>query len=129
MIDTLTNADLLRRCLRGATQNANESINSVIWSILSKSKNHGYRSVRGAASTAAIFFNHGRSELVHFFRRLGISITEDMLSTLLSKDQKRIVKSMADTHQRESIRERKQQNRVGTFSSDEEEIDYGAGMF
>ena len=64
MIDALTDPKLLRRCLRGATQNANESINSVVWSILPKSKYHGYRSIRGAAAISSLYFNRGRSGLI-----------------------------------------------------------------
>lgn len=128
MIDLLTDRDLLRRCLRGATQNANESINSIIWSILPKSKYHGYRSIRGAAAIATIFFNHGRSELVNVFRELDISITDDLLEALLDKDQKRLEKAMADTNDRESIKKEKQQRR-STIDASEDEMDYAPGMF
>ena len=31
IIDRLTSRQLLRRCLRGVTQNSNESLNSVLW--------------------------------------------------------------------------------------------------
>ncbi|CAF4881343.1 unnamed protein product [Rotaria socialis] len=94
MIDTLTNPILLRRCLRGATQNANESINSVVWSILPKSKYHGYRSIRGAAAISLIFFNRGRSGLAEFFDQVGIPVTDELLGVLLGKDYKRIEKTI-----------------------------------
>ncbi|CAF3020724.1 unnamed protein product, partial [Rotaria socialis] len=94
MIDTLTNPILLRRCLRGATQNANESINSVVWSILPKSKYHGYRSIRGAAAISLIFFNRGRSGLAEFFDQVGIPVTDELLCVLLGKDCKRIEKTI-----------------------------------
>lgn len=129
MIDSLTDRDLLRRCLRGATQNANESINSVVWSILPKSKYHGYRSIRGAAAIAAIFFNYGRSELVTVFHELGIPITDDLLKSLLEKDQKRLEKAMVETRDRETIKGQKQRKRFQTGSSDDEDLDYGPGMF
>jgi hypothetical protein len=31
MIDKLSSRQLLRRCLRGITQNSNESLNSIVW--------------------------------------------------------------------------------------------------
>ncbi|CAF1278188.1 unnamed protein product [Didymodactylos carnosus] len=61
MIEDLTLKELLSRCLRGLTQNSNESLNSVVWSILSKSKNHGFSSVQGAATAASIYFTGGRA--------------------------------------------------------------------
>ena len=129
MIESLTKPDLLKRCLRGATQNANESINSIIWSILSKSKYHGYRSIRGAAAIAAIFFNHGRSELVDVLNGFGISITDGLLDTILQKDTKRIEKAMVNTRDRKQIEGKKREKRFATAGSDDEDMDYNAGMF
>ncbi|CAF4977030.1 unnamed protein product [Rotaria sp. Silwood1] len=97
MIDKLTNSTFLCRCLRGMTQNANESINSVMWSILSKTKYHGYQSIRGAAALSSIFFNRGRSGLVKFFDQVGIPVTEELLDTLIGKDYKRIEKAEKNT--------------------------------
>lgn len=129
MIDTLTNPTLLRRCLRGATQNANESINSIVWSILPKAKYHGYRSIRGAAAISTIFFNRGRSGLVKFFDQIGIAITEELLSALLGKDYKRLEKAENNTQRQEIIKQRKEQQRIQAQMAADEEMDYGAGMF
>ncbi|CAF3068192.1 unnamed protein product [Rotaria sp. Silwood2] len=129
MINTLTDQSLLRRCLRGATQNANESINSVIWSILPKAKYHGYRSIRGAAAIAAIFFNRGRSGLIKFFDQVGISITEELLNALLGKDSKRVAKAEDNTQRQEIIKKYKKQQRLQSQVAEEEEMDYRAGMF
>ncbi|CAF3064653.1 unnamed protein product, partial [Rotaria sp. Silwood2] len=71
LIDKLTSKELLRRCLRGITQNSNESLNSIVWSILSKSKHHGYRSVRGCAALAAMYFNSGSKILIKYFSQCG----------------------------------------------------------
>ncbi|CAF1542381.1 unnamed protein product, partial [Rotaria sordida] len=112
MIDTLTNPILLRRCLRGATQNANESINSVVWSILPKSKYHGYRSIRGAAAISSIFFNRGRSGLVKFFDQVGIPVTDELLGALLGKDYKRIEKAENNTQRHDIIKRRKERQGI-----------------
>ncbi|CAF4142249.1 unnamed protein product [Rotaria magnacalcarata] len=129
MIDTLTNPILLRRCLRGATQNANESINSVVWSILPKSKYHGYRSIRGAAAISSIFFNRGRSGLVKFFDQVGIPVTDELLGALLGKDYKRIEKAENNTQRHDIIKRRKEQQRIQGQIEEDEEMDYGAGIF
>jgi hypothetical protein len=129
MIDSLTHPNLLKTCLRGATQNANESINSVVWSILPKSKYHGFRSIRGAAAVAALFFNRGRSGLLKFFDKIGISITGELLTAILGKDYKRIEKASTDIRQRDSITQNKRTQRFEKGASIEEETDYGAGMF
>jgi hypothetical protein len=97
MIDILTNPTLLRRCLRGATQNANKSINSVVGSILPKGKYHGYRSTRVAAAISSIFFNRDRSGLINFFDQVGIPIIEELLDGLLGKDYKPIEKAENNT--------------------------------
>ncbi|CAF4470706.1 unnamed protein product [Rotaria magnacalcarata] len=129
MIESLTDPSLLRRCLRGMTQNANESINSVVWSILSKAKYHGYQSVRGAAAISSIFFNRGRSGLVKFFHQAGIPITENLLDALLEKDWKRIEKAENHVQRSEAIRQRKDQQRIQAQIEADEEMDYGSGLF
>jgi hypothetical protein len=129
MIDRLTNPSLLKRCLRGATQNANESLNSVVWSILPKVKYHGYRSIRGAAAISSVFFNRGRSGLLKFFDEVGISITGELLTALLGKDHKRIEKATLHTEQHELIKRRKEQQRLAAQMATDEEMDYGSGMF
>ncbi|CAF3259605.1 unnamed protein product [Rotaria sp. Silwood2] len=120
MIDKLTDASLLQRCLRASTQNANESINSVLWSILPKTKYHGYRSVRGASAIASIFFNRGRSGLLKFFDQVGISVTEELFSTLLGKDNKRIEKAEYNMQQKETIKKQKQQQRLQSQLAEDE---------
>jgi hypothetical protein len=129
MIDKLTNPTLLRRCLPGATQIANESINSVVWSILPKAKYHGYRSIRGAAAISSIFFNRGRSGLVKFFDQVGISVTEELLGALLGKDYKRIEKAETNTQRHNIIKQRKEQQRIQAQMAEDDVMDYAAGMF
>lgn len=129
MIDSLTDAKLLGRCLRGATQNANESINSVVWSILSKDKNHGYRSIRGAAALAVLFFNRGRSGLIRFFDKFDLPVTEESINAIVGKDLRRIDKAQAMEQSRARIKERKQQKRFEESMAKDEEMDYSAGMF
>ncbi|CAF3451053.1 unnamed protein product, partial [Rotaria socialis] len=127
MIEALTNKDLLRRCLRGVTQNSNECLNSIIWSILSKTKNHGYRSIRGAAALACIYFNQGRSGLLEFFKDIDIDVNDEQINTILGKDQERLRKSIVATQKQNDIRERKKQTRFESTAAEVDMSEYGGG--
>ena len=52
MFQRLTNDELLKRCMMGLTQNQNESINIVLWSICLKTKFCGIKKVLLAAAEA-----------------------------------------------------------------------------
>ena len=58
---TLSDRKLLQRCVRGATQNNNEFINSLVWARCPRHKNHGVKVVRAAASSAVCHFRSGAS--------------------------------------------------------------------
>eukprot|EP00745_Piridium_sociabile_P043372 TRINITY_DN88658_c0_g1_i4.p1 TRINITY_DN88658_c0_g1~~TRINITY_DN88658_c0_g1_i4.p1 ORF type:complete len:192 (-),score=30.36 TRINITY_DN88658_c0_g1_i4:167-742(-) len=59
----LAHPDLLRKCVDGYTQNANESLNCVIWKYCPKTKNNGLTTVNIAISIAVCLFNDGASTL------------------------------------------------------------------
>ena len=63
---------LLNRCLLGATQNRNESFNSLVWSRCSKVDFSGRNSVQIATSLAVLAFNSGKKAMVGFMESLGI---------------------------------------------------------
>lgn len=57
----LASKALLERCAMGLTQNANESLNSVIWSKCPKTRNASKRTVEAAVAEAVNEFNYGNS--------------------------------------------------------------------
>uniref|UniRef100_A0A0B7AFL1 Mutator-like transposase domain-containing protein n=1 Tax=Arion vulgaris TaxID=1028688 RepID=A0A0B7AFL1_9EUPU len=59
----LSHPDLLKKCLDGYTQNANESINSTIWRYCPKHKYHGLVTVKIAVGIATLIFNDGAKSL------------------------------------------------------------------
>ena len=67
----------------GATQNSNECLNSIVWAILSKTKNHGHRSIRGAAALACLYFNKGRSGLIDYFHYIGVDVNEEFINIVI----------------------------------------------
>ncbi|CAF1548846.1 unnamed protein product, partial [Didymodactylos carnosus] len=82
-----------------------------IWPILSKSKNHSFISVRGAAAEAVIIFNRGPVDLLPFFDTLGLSVNYSLLDSSLAKDSKRLAKVKSVVAKRETVIERKKQAR------------------
>ncbi|CAF1186168.1 unnamed protein product [Didymodactylos carnosus] len=127
IIEDLTDPELLRRSLRGLTQNSNESLNSMIWSILSKSKNHGFISVRGTAAEAVIIFNRGRVGLLPFFDTLGLDVNYSLLNSSLAKDSKRLAKAESVVAKRETVIEQKKQACSKSLTVERDISEYGAG--
>ncbi|CAF1513551.1 unnamed protein product [Rotaria sordida] len=129
MINDLTSKELLSRCVRGLTQNSNESLNSVVWSILSKSKYHGFSSIQGAAAAATVYFNGGRSSLLEFFQQSGIEINEDLYLNLMAKDEKRIKKAEQIVEQRQILIANKSRQRLQSMQAANDTSEYGSGSF
>ena len=59
LFDRLSEKKLLKRCLPGLSQNANESVNSLVWNRCPKHRNRGLKSVETAAASAIMQFNIG----------------------------------------------------------------------
>lgn len=59
IFERLADKKLLQRCLRGQTQNANEALHSVIWSLAPKDKNASLYAVEAAVGEAVMRFNLG----------------------------------------------------------------------
>ena len=59
LFDCLSEKKLLKRCLPGLSQNANESVNSLVWNRCPKHRNRGIKSVETAAASAIMQFNIG----------------------------------------------------------------------
>lgn len=72
--EALTNDELLKRCLGGHTQNANESFNGTIWRLTPKHLNAGRKVVELAAFLAAIIFNDGYTLILRVMQEIGVNI-------------------------------------------------------
>jgi hypothetical protein len=90
---TIADSKLLERCIRGATQNPNQSLNSMVWIRCPKHKYHGFKVVRCAVASAVCHFHQGAKSRIR--------IMEDYLPLLASftnrafelKDKKRLNKA------------------------------------
>ena len=98
-------------------------------SILSKSKHHGFQSIRGSAALAAIIFNRGRSGLVDFFKQYGVSVSTTLFDHLLATDDKRMRKSSKSTATKHYRSQRKALDRNKSSKAKEDISDYHAGGF
>ena len=88
--DRLTNSALLARCLPGYTQNANESINSLVWNKCSKHKWHRKRRVRLATSSAALHFSGGASAKHAVVDKVGLTVGESAKKEAKRRDSERV---------------------------------------
>ena len=68
----LSNTDLLSQCLRGLTQNQNESLNNILWLKYPKRVFCGKRRLETATAAAVLFWNQGAAAVGNVLERLGI---------------------------------------------------------
>ena len=68
----LCKEELLQKCLLGATQNRNESINVLIWSRAPETEFCGAVTVHIATNNAVIVFNNGSHALTGVMEKLSV---------------------------------------------------------
>ena len=68
----LSRSDLLSRCLRGFTQNQNESLNNVLWLKCPKRVFCGKRKLETATAAAVLYWNKGAAACSNVLERFGI---------------------------------------------------------
>lgn len=86
---------LLKKCLHGGTQNANESFHSVIWSRYPKEKFAGRSRVELAVADATVTFNDGQAARVDIFRQAGLTIGRHQSNYAQTVDRDCVQRSFA----------------------------------
>jgi len=76
--------------LGGFTQNANESLNSVVWSIAPKVISSGKTIIDIATDVAVITFNDGYQGLLDIMSILGLKIGTEIYNFCMMIDERRI---------------------------------------
>ena len=89
----LSETKLLKRCVRGTTQNPNECLNSLVWSRCPKHKHHGVKVIRCAVASAVCHFHGGAGSRERVMERLLIPAGTLTQHASLIKDRKRVRKS------------------------------------
>ena len=87
---------LLLRCLPGYSQNANESINGLVWNRAPKHHYKGLKSVEMAAMSAIMHFNSGASSKHDVMRAANIPPGEFTGEGSAKKDKSRITRSIRE---------------------------------
>jgi len=88
--EDLTRDDLLSRCLGGFTQNANESLNAVVWTIAPKAISSGKAVVDIATDIAAITYNDGFRGLLDVMSTLQLRISSELYNFIMETDERRV---------------------------------------
>jgi hypothetical protein len=123
---------LLERLLHGATQNANESLNNLIWVHCPKTTFVGLQKVRTGVAMGVARFNAGAIHTIEVMRNLGIEPTEVCMLNTEKEDANRIAKAKrADDKKEKEIRSMKQTARKLQLArlEDQEGSTYAAGSF
>ena len=88
--DRLTDSALHARCLLGYTQNANESINSLVWKKCPKRKWHRERRMQLATSSAALRFSGGASTKHAVMEKVGLTVSDSSKMVARRRDSERV---------------------------------------
>lgn len=113
----LAKDELLQRCLKGKTQNANESLRSKIWGTLSKTKFYGLKTVQYSVVNTVLKHNFGY-EAASVSAELGFGKPPHHVAEMKKKDKKRRISA---------IPKRKAKRKKGGTSKQDE--DNAAGAF
>ena len=127
----LSTDSLLNKCVDGLTQNAVESLNSVVWGKCPKEIFVGTTTVRLALDDAVAHYNDGTVSMARVLHKLGITPGQHTVKFLIAKDRKRIRQANRRSLEAQDIRQAKRQRRLACEDTQilSEGITYEAGAF
>lgn len=129
---SLSNKELLRKCLHGKTQNPNESVNAVIWSRLLKTGFVGLKTLHFGVYDAVSVFNSGNVTKCKLFHKLKMDIGKFTVLSMKKMDQHRIKASERNSLDfKKQARQKKRQvkRKLEDKEEDPDDPSYGAGQF
>ena len=104
----LGHKDLLRRCLGGVTQNANESLHSKVWAKCPKVGFAGLVRVKAAACSAIAEFNEGvESAVARTYTAMGLASGRHLRASSAKADERRVVQAKRRSQEKAARRPRK----------------------
>lgn len=129
--EKLSNDELLERCLEGYTQNNNESLNAVIWSMAPKVLSSGAKIVEIASYIAASIFNDGYTNVLLMMQVLNLTIGPNALRIVQNLDTRRVsianIRAQEETKQARKLKRAAQKESEDITASVEESM-YGPGI-
>ena len=126
--ERLSHDDLLTRCLRGQTQDANESLHSKVWAKCTKTGFACVHRVRSATCAAVAEFNVGvAATMRHLCDVMGITPGEELLASAKRRDARRL--QQAELQMEASTKEARRARRVARAAEAQSTADYAASAF
>lgn len=131
LYEDLSNDNLLTRCVGGYTQNSNESLNAMIWSLAPKQTFSGAKTVDIASYCAPSIFNEGFSSLLKIMDIMNVKIGPNAFNLCKTVDERRI--SQANERSFDASKEGRIQRRTTRSALEEDFLEeegvlYEAGM-
>lgn len=129
----LANDELLKRCLRGKTQNANESLHSIIWNKCGKDTFVGKQKICTAVAEGVSEFNQGCMTTANFkWSVFGVSPGENTTVICQKRDKRRIqqsVKRLQNAYKQARKQKKYCKTKEQKKQKEKEGPTYGAGQF
>ncbi|XP_075550753.1 uncharacterized protein LOC142584524 [Dermacentor variabilis] len=99
IFERLSEKKLLERCLRGKTQNNNESLHSMIWALSPKRSHASLFTVEAAVAEAVMKFNSGNARTsAAILTELSLNASAQSEKRMLEKDLRRAEHQYASVH-------------------------------
>ena len=130
--ERLSEPALLQRCLPGYTNNANESINSLVWNKCPKHKWHGSKRITMAANAAALHFSCGATMKHHIMREAGLAVGPHTKKASKRRDSGRVkqaVTRVQEKHKKYRLARRQAKAKEEELRVRREGTTYEAGGF
>lgn len=131
---SLSNPELLGKCLKGKSQNPNESLNNVIWSRIPKRTFVQLPTLKFGTYDAVLTFNEGFASKCKVFQQLGLQVGANMKAAMKQMDLNRVrkaEKAASDLEkkirQSRTLSKRKLED-LYQESEDPDNPSYGAGL-
>ena len=125
--ERLSEDALLERCSRVSTQNANESLNGLIWRRCPKVQYYGRKSVQIASVMGVMSFNSGVTELNKIKEQFGLTVGRHSTALSLKRDERRKKRDIVSSSSRKDRHHRKISERQRYIQK--EGVTYAAGRF
>lgn len=128
----LSHPDLLKRCIGGRTQNANESLNALIWNFCPKTTNSAKKIVEIAANSAVANFNDGKQSILSIMKELELVPGNNCREFVVNTDSKRIKlaeKRLLSYSHEARIAKRREKKKADELAKEKEGVVYASGAF
>lgn len=128
----LAKPDLLKKCLHGQTQNANELFNNVIWKRVSKTDFVGIETLKFGVADAVLAFNEGNIAKSSILRSLGCTLSPNTVGGLKKIDEIRIYqaeKAVLTITKEARMKKRQLKRKREDAEDDKDNPQYGPGLF